>query len=217
MTSNDATGDALQKRDTFDKSLYRLSMPFGVRLSLALTMSSVGGFMLGAAHGGTMGGLRFRAEHAHKMPVTHTGWYLYHKSKNYHAMWGGLKEGFKLAGKLSIWVAFLISAEEAVDCSRGGSKDFMSSVVAGLSCAGAFSVWSECFPCCCGLLYQSNGCAKDRFPMHTAARTVKLGLKSGLAYGLLQDLVGMARGRRPGYVKFLTALPEKWQKAGHNS
>ena len=40
--------------------------------------------------------------------------------------------------------------------------------------------------------------------MSTAARTAKMGLYTGLAYGLLQDLTGLARGRRLAYVDFLT-------------
>ena len=43
----------------------------------------------------------------------------------------------------------------------------------------------------------------DRFPVTTAARTAKSGLAIGLAYGLAQDAIGAAKGRRPGYVDFI--------------
>ena len=43
----------------------------------------------------------------------------------------------------------------------------------------------------------------DRFPLPTAARTSKVGLIGGLSYGLVQDALGLARGRRLGYVDFL--------------
>lgn len=43
----------------------------------------------------------------------------------------------------------------------------------------------------------------DRFPITTAARTAKSGLAIGLAYGLAQDAIGAAKGRRPGYVDFI--------------
>ena len=43
----------------------------------------------------------------------------------------------------------------------------------------------------------------DRFPLLTAGRTIKVGLYSGLAFGLAQDALGLARGRRLGYVDFL--------------
>lgn len=43
----------------------------------------------------------------------------------------------------------------------------------------------------------------DRFPITTAARTAKSGLAIGLGYGLIQDALGVARGRTPAYVDFL--------------
>lgn len=43
----------------------------------------------------------------------------------------------------------------------------------------------------------------DRFPLATAARIAKIGLYGGLALGLTQDALGLARGRRVGYVDFL--------------
>lgn len=63
-------------------------------------------------------------------------------------------------------------------------RDFMSTVLAGLGTAGAFSVW-------------------NRFPMPTATRIMKMGAKAGLGFGLLQDAVGLMRGRRLGYVEFV--------------
>ena len=54
------------------------------------------GFGLGAVQGGKMAGLRFRAENAHRLPNDTTGWYFYHKAKNYQAMYGGVKEGLKM-------------------------------------------------------------------------------------------------------------------------
>lgn len=43
----------------------------------------------------------------------------------------------------------------------------------------------------------------DRLSMTAAARTARLGLMFGLAYGGVQDLVGLARGRPIGYVDFI--------------
>ena len=43
----------------------------------------------------------------------------------------------------------------------------------------------------------------DRFPLITAARTIRAGLLCGLGFGLVQDALGLARGRRPAYVDFL--------------
>ena len=89
-----------------------------------------------------MAGLRFRAENSHRFPTSATGWYLYHKSKNYHKMLGGLKEGFRMGGKVAFWGGSFFAFEELIDSARG-TKDFASTVVAGLSVAGGFSLWSK--------------------------------------------------------------------------
>ena len=46
--------------------------------------------------------------------------------------------------------------------------------------------------------------------MYTAARTVKLGLKMSLAYGLLQDAVSILKGNRPGYIEFILNRKNKF-------
>lgn len=176
----------------------RLSLPFPLRLPIGITMASFTGLVLGLAHGSQEAGFRFRAENAHRLPSTQTGWYLYHKSKNYHRMLGGIKEGVKMAGRLSGWTILFVGMEEAIDRARIAmtrlrrgdevvthvSRDFMSTALAGLATAGAFSAW-------------------NRFPVPTAARLARLGLKAGLAYGVLQDMASLLRGRKLGYVEFI--------------
>ncbi|KAI9821094.1 MAG: hypothetical protein M1827_003828 [Pycnora praestabilis] len=162
----------------------RLSTPFAIRLPLSVAISSLTGLTLGLSHGSQTAGLRFRAENAHRLPQTPTGWYLYHKSKNYQVMLGSVKEGFKMGGKVGFWVGAFFTMEEALDQARGDRKDFLSTVLAGLSVAGGFSLW-------------------NRFPLITAARTAKSGLAFGLAFGLAQDVISLARGRRLAYVDFL--------------
>lgn len=146
----------------------RLSLPLSLRLTLSTSTAFTTGLFLGTLHGGRTAGLRFRAEHAHRLPTSPTGWYLYHKSKNYHVMLGGLGEGLRMGAKLGAWVGVFFVVEEAVDEMRevvgrewwgrgpggwgrgrweeGMGKDFLSTVVAGLTTAGAFSVWSRCLP-----------------------------------------------------------------------
>ncbi|KAK4627146.1 hypothetical protein CLAFUW4_03927 [Fulvia fulva] len=207
----------------------RLSLPLGLRLPLASTIGSFTGFLLGIAKGSSDSGLRFQAENAHRLPSTQTGWYLYHKSKNYNMMLGGIVEGFKQAGKYAVWVGCYFVLEEGVDRGRAagvrmwrrvfregefksgmrmatagdvvnddllegsygkeearvaGNRDCLSSMLAGLGTAGIFSAW-------------------NRFPLPTAARTAKMGAKAGLAFGVLQDMVSLMRGRRVGYVEFV--------------
>ena len=57
-------------------------------------------------------------------------------------MLGGVKEGLKLGSKVVFWAGGFFVIEEAVDRVRG-RKDFVSTVVAGLSVAGCFGAWSK--------------------------------------------------------------------------
>lgn len=184
-------------------SSHRLSTPFPLRLPAFVSLGAFAGGILGLIHGANETGMRFRAENAHRLPKTQTGWYLYHKSKNYVAMLGGIKEGMRMAGRQAFWVAVFVGSEESVDRARGAasriwsgvrenddgeiegaSKDFVSTLFAGLGTAGLFSLW-------------------NRFPVPTAARLAKMGAKAGLGFGLLQDAVSIMRGRRIGYVEFI--------------
>lgn len=173
----------------------RLSIPFLIRVPLLLVSSATVGFSLGAAHGGPIAAYRYRAENAHRLPTTQTGWYLYHKSKNYHSILGGVKEGVKLGGVLCGWATIFVCCEEIVDRSRGrifargdddiapGQRDAASTVVAAMSTAGIYS-WKR------GL---------DKF---TAARTAKIALKYSLLYGLIQDVAASLRGNQPAYINW---------------
>ncbi|KAK1093055.1 hypothetical protein LTR48_003101 [Friedmanniomyces endolithicus] len=168
----------------------RLSIPFPLRLPLALILAAVSGSVLGLSQGGLVAGLRFRAENAHRQPNTQTGWYLYHKSKNYHVALGGVLEAFKMAGKLGLWVGMFVTMEEGLDRGRAGlvrvwrgvrggkeedvlvesSRDFVSTALAGLGTAGAFT---------------------------------RMGAKVGFGFGIAEDVVSVLRGRRVGYVEFV--------------
>lgn len=125
----------------------RLSLNPPARIALGSAVSAVVGFSLGATQGGQTAQLRFRAEHAHKMPDSTAGWYLYHKSKNYHVMFGGLREGFRMASRTGAWTLMALSLESTVDRCRGTS-DLFSTIIASLSVAGAFSLWSKCKTLC---------------------------------------------------------------------
>ena len=187
-----------------DYSHERLSMPLQLRLPVYLLVSGFAGFVLGLSHGGTEYGMRFRAENAHRLPTTQAGWFLYHKSKNYHMMLGGIKEGLKMSARVAFWTGLFVGAEEGIDRARAGvvrhwrglrgaegeekamagNRDCVSTMLAGLGTAGVFSAW-------------------NRFPVPTAARVAKMGAKAGLAFGVVQDAVGLVRGRRLGYVEFV--------------
>lgn len=129
-----------------DPTRPRLSLPFTLRLPLSTVLAGLAGSSLGVSYGATAASLRFRAENAHRMPTTPLGWFLYHKSKNYNVMLGGIVEGAKMGAKLGLLVGGFFTVEEAVDRVRG-TKDFLSTVVAGGGISGMFSLWSQCcFP-----------------------------------------------------------------------
>jgi hypothetical protein len=187
----------------------RLSLPTPLRLVLATSSSFAVGLGLGLSHGAQMAGLRFRAENAHRLPKTETGWYLYHKSKNYHMALAGVKEGLKMGLKLSVWTGAFFALEGLWDEIRR-RKDFLNTTLASLTVAGGFSLWSkfrdiviQCRTVHCALRTPKANSTTDRFPIAAAARTAKTGLAIGLAFGLTQDAVGALRGRRPGYVDFI--------------
>lgn len=119
----------------------RLSIPTVARIPAASALSFMTGMGLGLVQGSKMAGLRFRAEHAHKLPQTTTGWYMYHKSKNYHVALGGVREGLKMGARVSVWTTAMFCIEAMFDNYRG-STDFVNTVLACVSVAGGFSLWS---------------------------------------------------------------------------
>ncbi|KAJ9230729.1 hypothetical protein DTO169E5_8296 [Paecilomyces variotii] len=149
------------------------------------TASAFGvGMAIGASHGSKKAAFQFRAENAHRFPTTSTGWFLYHKSKNYKSIVGGVKDGMKLGFKLGAGAMAFCLFEETVDYARHDRRDFLSTVTAGLSFSGIYSLLA-------------------RHDVYTAARTTKLGLKLSLAYGLMQDVLESMKGNRPAYVNFI--------------
>ncbi|KAL5361935.1 hypothetical protein BJX96DRAFT_153109 [Aspergillus floccosus] len=162
----------------------RLGMEPGKRLPLTSLAAFAVGVAIGSSHGSKMTAYRFRAENAHRFPTTSNGWFQYHKSKNYAAVVGGVKEGFKMGFRLGGGALAFCLFEETVDYARNDRRDFLSTVTAGLSFSGIYSLLA-------------------RHDVYTAARTVKLGLKLSLAYGLIQDGLETMKGNRPAYVDFI--------------
>ncbi|KAK0631319.1 hypothetical protein B0T14DRAFT_532139 [Immersiella caudata] len=158
----------------------RLSLPAALRIPLATTISFIIGWSLGTAQGSKMAGLRFRAEHAHKLPTSTTGWYLYHKSKNYHVASGGMVEGMKMGMRISFWTTSMLGIEHMFDTYRG-TADVLNTLTSCVTVAGGFSLW-------------------NRFSLPMAARTTKTAVVIGLLYGGVQDALGALRGRPIGYI-----------------
>ncbi|KAF2440036.1 hypothetical protein P171DRAFT_117223 [Karstenula rhodostoma CBS 690.94] len=189
-------------------SPHRLGMPFDRRLLLATFTSFSCGSMLGYLNTSRLASLRFRAENAHRLPISQPGWYLYHKSKNYYKLKYGITAGLRSGVYLAAWTSIFFLVEESIDVFRGTwragrtfgemegiseldiekvdtgvekSRDFLSSVVAGMVTGGLWSAW-------------------NKFPVLTAARTIRMGLFAGLGYGVFQDGLTWARGKTGGVV-----------------
>ncbi|KAJ9616341.1 hypothetical protein H2200_000059 [Cladophialophora chaetospira] len=174
----------------------RLSIPLVLRAPTLMLASFACGFSLGASQGATKGAYRYRAENAHRLPTTQTGWFLYQKSKNYHAMLGGVKEGAKFGSVCTVWATLFMVTEEMVDLSRArlfargdddvatGQRDFGSTVIAGMTVAGIYS-WKR------GL---------DHF---AAAGIARSALRLSFAYGVVQDLTATIRGNPPAYISWI--------------
>jgi hypothetical protein len=187
-------------------NLDRLSLPYIRRVWIGSIGGLSLGMFLGISYGAQMAGFRFRAENSHRLPKSPKGWYLYHKSKNYHMMLQGLKGGLKTGPSMALLSGGFFVAEEALDRCRG-RQDFVSTTIAGIGIAGGYSLWSMQFLkmlyvlCCTFSL--ADKVILDRFHFYPAARTVKLALLTGLAFGAAQDALNLAKGRRLAYVDFL--------------
>ncbi|KAL2812796.1 hypothetical protein BDW59DRAFT_176897 [Aspergillus cavernicola] len=162
----------------------RLGMEVGQRLPLTAISSFSAGLGIGSFYGSKKAAYRFRAENAHRFPTSATGWFQYHKTKNYTTIVGGVKEGMKMGFKLGAGALAFCLFEETVDYARHDQRDFLSTVTAGLSFSGIYSLLA-------------------RHDVYTAARTTKLGLKLSLTYGLMQDVLESMKGNRPAYVDFI--------------
>ncbi|KAJ5903199.1 hypothetical protein N7504_005582 [Penicillium tannophilum] len=161
----------------------RLGIDVEKRIPYATMCAFIPGLALGYIHGSKKAGLLFRAENAHRFPTTSTGWFQYHKTKNYISIVGGVKDGLKMGAKLGAGALAFSLFEETVDYARHEERDFLSTVTAGLSFSGIYSLLA-------------------RHDVYTAARTAKFGLKLSLTYGLLQDVLETAKGNRPKYLDF---------------
>lgn len=171
----------------------RLSAPYTTRTEVAVAASFALGMGLGVSLGGRNTALQFRAENAHRLPNTTTGWYLYHKSKGYAAIKGGISEGLKMGTKLGVMAAFFFTTENVLDVWLGNQTMF-STMGASLTTAGAFSLVT-------------------RLAAPQAARTIWTSLRWGFVYGGVQDFISLARGQPVAYVEYVRRHLGKRTKA----
>ncbi|RAH41418.1 uncharacterized protein BO95DRAFT_456597 [Aspergillus brunneoviolaceus CBS 621.78] len=167
----------------------RLGVSIGRRMMATGATAFGVGLCLGFSKGNTTSAYRFRAENAHRQPLTSMAWWQYHKTRRYVATVAGMREGFRMGSRLGGSAMVFTVFEDIVDNARHGQRDFLSTVVAGLSFSGIYSLLA-------------------RHDVFTAARTAKLGLKLGLTYGLLQDGLAYLKGNPPAYVRFIMGKPQ---------
>lgn len=163
------------------------------RLALLSTVSFVTGLALGSANGSRIAAMRYRAENAHYMPISKAGWYLYGRSRNYHAIIGGVTEGVKTGARFAGWAALFVVIEEGLDRARGtvfrrrgeeegkGQRDFLNTVSAAVALSGLHGWWNNL----------------DRF---AAMRMTRFAVRYAVPYGLMQDFLAAMRGDRPWYI-----------------
>lgn len=151
----------------------RLGIEVEKRIPYAAASGFATGFGLGYLHGSKRAGLVFRAENAHRFPTSSRGWYQYHRSKNHVAFVGGAKDGVKMGFKLGAGALAFALFEETVDYARDDERDFLSTVTAGLSFSGIYSLL--------GMKSQVI------HPLHCATRQANsiLGLKLAMTFTLL--------------------------------
>jgi hypothetical protein len=173
----------------------RLGMPAAVRAPFITGASFITGFGLGVTAGGRKAADRYRAENSHRFPTTQAGWYLYHRSKSYNTIVGGVKEGVKFGSQITLFAGAFMGIEEIMDRSRSkvftrgdedyatGQKDFVNTVIAGMSTSGLYILWK-------------------RMDVFAAGKMARMALKYSLAYGLAQDLLASVKGESPAYVRW---------------
>ena len=146
MTTSDTNTDQPRLKLFQWHKLFESSAPprLGMEVEHRLPYTGVGSFSvgmaLGSAYGTKMAAYRFRAENAHRYPTSAKGWYQYHRNKNYAVIVGGVAEGVKVGLKLGTAALAFCLFEETVDQVRHDRRDFLSTVTAGLSLSGIYSM-----------------------------------------------------------------------------
>ncbi|KAF8455847.1 hypothetical protein BGX38DRAFT_1164881 [Terfezia claveryi] len=186
----------------------RLSLPLPSRLALSTTLTFPSTFLLGLLRGSHISSLRFRAENAHRLPKSQVGWYLYHKSKTYASLLGGVKEGVRNGVRVSFWSAVFLGCEEVVDRGRRmggvvGLEGMFGGAGAGAGAEGGEDRRGKgsgtggvdaLGTVVASLATAGAFCLWNRFPYSMAVRTAKRGLAFGLVYGVAQDILRAAKG-----------------------
>ena len=118
--------------DTFTPSskLDRASLAPGEFITTVTTVTSLWAFFIGSIDGAKRASLQYLAEHAHVLPKTKQGWYLYHKRKNYAVILNSGKIGLQYVKRFGGLTLVFTGTQATLDKARG-EADVINSVVAG--------------------------------------------------------------------------------------
>ncbi|OMJ08749.1 hypothetical protein AYI69_g10953 [Smittium culicis] len=171
-----------------DTRFMRIHMEPSKRISI-LTMTGV---LSGAVAGGYLGGRfaswQYLAERSHNLPTTVSGWYYYHKWKNYRVILGAFKKASYYGLRIGAVVGMYEVAEAAIDRHVIGHTSAVGSVTSG------FGVSLLC-------------ASVSRLPRSSFARLVKMGTLGGLCIGVFQDAVDWYEYNRfPFYLQPIKSL-----------
>ena len=118
----------------------RLGMEIQKRLPYTTNAAFATGMVIGCSYGGKKAAYQFRAENAHRFPTSGAGWLQYHRAKNNIVFVNAVKEGLRMGFKLGASAFTFCLFEETVDYARHDQRDFLSTVTAGLSFSGIYSL-----------------------------------------------------------------------------
>lgn len=202
-TVSQASPMASQEQHSRPSAYYRLGMHPSNHVTALSSCAAIGGLISGMKKGALVASLCFRAENAHLTPTSKAGWFLYNKSKNYHTIVGGAKQGLKTGAMYFGWASLFLTLELGLDLARGrifaskkekamdklasGQADFLNTVSAAVAVAGIYSRWK----------------GMDRW---TTARMTRGAIMFGVPFGLGQDLFAWARGEGTWYTQGLARL-----------
>ncbi|KAI8815788.1 uncharacterized protein EV422DRAFT_483140, partial [Fimicolochytrium jonesii] len=103
----------------------------------------IGGFITGFYLGGRTRSYQFLAENAHRRPKTVSGWYFYHKYKNYEIAHFGFLGGFRSAAKFAAIMAGFASVEAGLEKMVVGRESWVCTLGAGVTTSMVFAAASR--------------------------------------------------------------------------
>ncbi|OLY82221.1 hypothetical protein AYI68_g3660 [Smittium mucronatum] len=179
----DFTHDNVEETQRNSSQLVRIHMEPPKRITLLTITGALSGAVVGGYIGGRSASWQYLAERSHNLPTTVSGWYYYHKWKNYRVVLGAIKK----ASYYGIRIGFVSGAYELVEAAV--DKYVVERTSALGSVAAGFTVSLLC-------------ASAARLPRSSFYRLVKMGTLGGFCIGVSQDAIDWyVKGEIPFYLK----------------